>query len=502
MSTTETFDVVVVGGGGSGLAAAIEAAEAGASVVLLEKAGELRGSTGRSIGSITATGTPDQKRKGIVDSPEEHLEDMAKFTAPYSDRDNVELARLMTGKMQETVAWLRRLGVEFFGPFEEPPHRKPRMHLVLPNSLAYIFHLSRRARALGVEIRLSCAASRLVQEEGRVVGVEATGRGGPCLLRANKGVVLAGGDFSNDPGFKREFRGDDYADIPAVNPWNTGDCQRMGRELGGVVLNGDYVLQPQMRFVPPPGDGFLARLPPYRWLGRLLRLGLQTLPAAVIRPFVLRFMTTVLAPERSLFENGAIAVDRQGRLIRKPGENVGFAIAHQAPEGAYIVFDAELRRRYSAWPHFVSTAPGVAYAYMPDYQRTRPDLYREADTLAGLAAKLGCDTAALDAAAKEHNDLAAAGAAAGRAPIPALRTPPFTALGPVKVFINLTNSGLKISPRMEVVRDDGAPIPGLFAAGSAGQGGVFLWGHGHHIGWAFTSGRIAGRNAAAMAAAA
>ena len=54
----EVFDVVVIGGGGSGLAAAIEARAAGASVVLLEKNGKLGGSTAWSIGSITSTRTP------------------------------------------------------------------------------------------------------------------------------------------------------------------------------------------------------------------------------------------------------------------------------------------------------------------------------------------------------------------------------------------------------------------------------------------------------------
>ena len=44
--------------------------------------------------------------------------------------------------------------------------------------------------------------------------------------------------------------------------------------------------------------------------------------------------------------------------------------------------------------------------------------------------------------------------------------------------------------------EDGTPIPGLFAGGSVGQGGLLLEGHGHHLGWAFVSGRIAGRNAA------
>jgi predicted oxidoreductase len=53
-----------------------------------------------------------------------------------------------------------------------------------------------------------------------------------------------------------------------------------------------------------------------------------------------------------------------------------------------------------------------------------------------------------------------------------------------------------VNEHLQVLTADGKPIPGLFAAGSNGQGGLLLKGHGHHLGWAFTSGRIAGRNAA------
>ena len=68
----ETFDIVVVGGGGAGLAAAIEARAVGCSVLLLEKNARLGGSTAWSIGSVTSTGTPHQRRKGIVDTPADH----------------------------------------------------------------------------------------------------------------------------------------------------------------------------------------------------------------------------------------------------------------------------------------------------------------------------------------------------------------------------------------------------------------------------------------------
>ena len=70
------------------------------------------------------------------------------------------------------------------------------------------------------------------------------------------------------------------------------------------------------------------------------------------------------------------------------------------------------------------------------------------------------------------------------------------ALGPAKSWIVIADGGLRVTNRLEVVGRDGTPIPGLFAAGSAGQGGLLLEGHGHHLGWAFTSGRIAGRHAA------
>ena len=57
--------------------------------------------------------------------------------------------------------------------------------------------------------------------------------------------------------------------------------------------------------------------------------------------------------------------------------------------------------------------------------------------------------------------------------------------------------GLAVNTRLEVLDDNGQPIPGLYAAGNAGQGGFSVTGHGHGLGWAFTTGRLAARNAAA-----
>ena len=75
--------------------------------------------------------------------------------------------------------------------------------------------------------------------------------------------------------------------------------------------------------------------------------------------------------------------------------------------------------------------------------------------------------------------------------------PPFLLLGPIHSYVVLTDGGLAVSTKMEVLDRAGKPIPSLYAAGSTGQGGLLLRGHGHHLAWAFVSGRIAGASASA-----
>ncbi|MCG8355043.1 MAG: FAD-dependent oxidoreductase, partial [Kiloniellales bacterium] len=181
-------DVVVVGGGGAGLSAALEAARAGRQVVLLEKMPQLTGTTGRSVGSITATRTSLQAKAGVQDSPDEHFEDMALFAdlaQPEAARsDNLELRRVLVDNVPDTIRELMDLGVVFFGPMPEPPHRKPRMHNVLPHSRSYLFHLSRACRKAGVDIRLNTRVTRLLTEGRRVIGVEAGQAGRTLCFRA------------------------------------------------------------------------------------------------------------------------------------------------------------------------------------------------------------------------------------------------------------------------------------------------------------------------------
>jgi succinate dehydrogenase/fumarate reductase flavoprotein subunit len=475
-AVAEAFDVVVVGGGGSGLAAAIEARAAGAQVVLLEKNDKLGGSTAWSIGSITSTGTPHQARHGIADRPEDHFADMPLFAGELAGRDNDALRRILCNEVPGAFLWLMSLGVRFYGPMPEPPHKKPRMHNVLPNSLSYIYHLGRHARAIGVEVRYAARAASLVVERGRVSGVAcADGR----RFTARRGVILAAGDFTNDPELKSRYMGAQQAKVEGVNETATGDGQKLALALGARIVNGDLALGPEIRFIAPARTTLVRRLPPWRSLARTMEWSMEHLPPALLRPFIMGFLTTALAPSPSLFEQGARLVNREGERFCDERDQPALALADQPGKFGYILIDGRLAQQFSAWPHFVSTAPGVAYAYIPDYRRNRPDVYTEASSVMDLAHKL-----------KMQPDAVAA--AMGRG----VHAAPFIALGPVRPVFVHNEGGLAVDSHHRVLGAQGEPIRGLYAAGSTGQGGLLLKGHGHHLAWAFVSGRRAGRLAA------
>jgi succinate dehydrogenase/fumarate reductase flavoprotein subunit len=483
-------DVAVVGGGGAGLACAISAASSGAKTILLEKNPHLGGTTWLSIGSISATGTRFQKKKGIHDTPDEHFEDMALFCGPDAYKDNLELRRILVDNVPDTLEWLMSLGVRFFGPMPEPPHRKPRMHNVLPNSRSFIYHLLREARRVGVEIKLNARAEKPLLDGKRVTGMLVNLDGRKTEVRARCGVVLATGDYSAGREVKAMFN-PALAEIDAINGTNTGDGHRMGLELGVPIRNGELISGPSLRFRAPPTESFVRRLPPTQLLTLPMQMALTNLPISLFRSLVLSFMTTYLAPEPMMFSAGAILINKDGEQFTDELNNPGFAIAKQPNKSAYIVFDDAVAQKFSAWPYFVSTAPGVAYAYVPDYRRIRKDIYYRGESLEALAEIIGVPTDAFRRSVAAHNKaLAARACASDRTPI---IHPPFHALGPVLSWVVLTDGGLAVSTRQEVLSTNGAPVPGLYAVGATGQGGLVLAGHGHHLGWAFTSGRLAGK---------
>jgi fumarate reductase flavoprotein subunit len=305
--------------------------------------------------------------------------------------------------------------------------------------------------------------------------------------------VLAAGDFTSGAALKRRFISEQAAKVGGVNPTATGDGQTMALEIGARVVNGDLALGPEIRFVPPQRDSLVGRLPPWPALGSFMAWSLDHMPPAILRPFVMSFVTTALAPSPALFEAGAVLINRRGeRFCDEQGEPA-LALPDQPDKQAYILIDQVIAEKFSAWPNFISTAPGVAYAYLADYRRNRKDVFNSAPTLAGLAGKIDVSVAALEQAVRTDPR-------AGSNRPRALGQAPFYALGPVRSVFVHNEGGLAVDLEHRVLGPDDQPIPGLYAAGSTGQGGLLLKGHGHHLAWAFTSGRRAGRIAASAKA--
>ena len=484
------FDVVVVGGGGAGLMAAYAAARDGAAVVVLEKGAQLGGTTALSVGTLTATGTRLQRKANLIDDQDAHFEDLGKFVGPLGDRDNLRLRRLLVDNARETIDILEELGIVFMGPLPEPPHRVPRMHAIIPHSKGFIRQLEAACRKLGVAFRTGAEAAKLVVEAGRVTGVVlANGE----KVGARRGVILATGDFSStDRAYKSKYMSGPLLDISGINPLSTGDGQRMGEEVGGEVINGDLAWGPEIRFRAPPNPSFISRLPTWPSLAKLILVAMKVLPQAIMRPFLLGFVTTFLAPSHRLFEKGAILVNGAGEQFCNEMERPQDQIGRQDGKIAWIIFGREVADQFRAYPNFISTAPGVGYADLTDYEKTRPDVVNKAGSLTELADVIGVPRDALAQSVGAYNSSIREGDE--RSPI---GEPPFYALGPVLSWIVFSEGGLRVDEHLRVIHRDGHPIAGLYAAGSAGQGGVLLEGHGHHLSWAFTSGRLAGAHAAA-----
>ena len=110
-----------------------------------------------------------------------------------------------------------------------------------------------------------------------------------------------------------------------------------------------------------------------------------------------------------MFDDGAILVNTLGRRFANetvwPDREIG--VSQQAEKVAYILFDGRLAEKYSKWPHFISTAPDIAYAYVRDYQKLRPDVTTSAGSLAQLAEEQGLDAEILRRSVSAHNDCVA-----------------------------------------------------------------------------------------------
>lgn len=255
-------EIVIIGAGGTGLAAAVTAGQEGASVIVLETNGFAGGNLLVSGGVYNSPEPEMQAKQGIEDSPELFVQ---QTLAGGDNIANPELVRILAYNALDGLNWLKELGNEFEDQvIQAPGALHPRSH----NTTAplgsgiiktYLEHIDKMDN---VEILYETKGESLIQEDGRVVGVIAKNPDGSKLtVKANKGVIIATGGFSKNAQLVMEYRNAEKWPLLDENSVSTnmdsirGEGIIMAREIGADVVDMD---QMQFLYLGQPKTGLLS----------------------------------------------------------------------------------------------------------------------------------------------------------------------------------------------------------------------------------------------------
>lgn len=240
-----SYDVVVIGAGGAGFSAAIEAKNAGANVVLLEKMPAVGGNSLISGAEMNAAKNWVQPKLGINDdSPELHAEDTYKGGDMKGD---MNVIKVMTHNALDAAKWCRDyLGVRFEDDnlfFFGGHSRKRALIPVGHTGTEFITKFQAKADELGIPVITNMKAEELIKDKsGRVVGVKATMNGASYTFNAKGGVVLATGGFGANPEMVKKYNpkiDDRFKTTDA--PGTTGEALYMAERAGAQLVNMGYI---------------------------------------------------------------------------------------------------------------------------------------------------------------------------------------------------------------------------------------------------------------------
>lgn len=467
-------DVVVIGAGAAGLAAAVTLLQGGARVVICEKAAFTGGCCRKAVGPF-GVGSRLQSKMEHPPTPDEVFAYFMEYTHWKGD---ARLVRRYVDMSGATIDWLEDLGVSFFGPVSFIPGRVRVWHITEgvtpddPKDMPIVDRLTEHFHRLGGTLLLRTPAERITREGGAVTGVAAKHIDGTLLNISAKAVLVASGGFNDNADWlKKHFGFTCGVDLFNVRtPGEVGDGLRMAWDVGAQ--------QSEMRMQ-------INATMPYQGLGGT---GLKFLQ----------------------FRNPNLLVSKEGiRFINEElTENssyLGNAIARLRHKCAFMIIDSTLKTLYEVeGSEFGVEGIDKLVGLEENIRAAQTDGYPYvfmADSLDELAAQTGVPPIVLGETVREYNRMCESGKdllfnkqAKYMRP---LVGPRFYAAEYHPGGLG-TLGGLKIDHKAQVLDDDDGVIPGLYAAGSDAN---TIYGDtypyvlpGNTLGFALNSGRIAAQS--------
>ncbi|MBU1053218.1 MAG: FAD-dependent oxidoreductase [Proteobacteria bacterium] len=491
-------DLVVVGGGGAGLAAALRAAQKGASVILVEMGAETGGATQHATGAI-CFGSKAQKRiKGLELPPLEAIYGMALAGSNYSI--NPHLLRTILYKGAETMDWIEDLGIEWevmtlwnVPNCHVPKGTLDKHWLMAQKDVTNL--LEKLGREKGVKYLLKTHACALVKKDNRIVGLKVRRGKEYMYLKAKKGVILAAGGLSNNRELLKIYIPQAYIGCGASMdmPSAMGGVFRMGLGAGADIagVNSISIFDGGIPYFEKTGSFYR-----YLYSGDVQ---LSRQPWLFINKCCERFINEDPASLQLGF------ISKGSAVMSQPGGR------------AYVIFDSDYEKNINIFKGdfcehpLTPDLPGmdkwnesicpkdwrIAVKKAIDLEIIKTD-----PSIEGLAQKLELDPARFEERVVSYNKMCEAGVdhEFGKKTeflIP-IKNPPFYG---IKVGSNIGASqcGLRVNEHFQVLDINCAVIPGLYAAfhsagGAIGEnmmGGSVL--ADCHL--AYTSGYVAGEQA-------
>ncbi|MGA3126180.1 MAG: flavocytochrome c [Candidatus Korobacteraceae bacterium] len=248
----ESYDVVIIGSGFAGLAAAYEAKKAGSSVVILEK---MRTAGGNSIingGGFAAAGNPLQAAQGLKDSPELLATDMIREGLGLN---HPELVKIVSEQSWPVVKWtIDEFGVKYADHLmHEGGHSVPRAYMTPSESGSDVVNaMLAKLQTMGLEVRTQIYVQKILRDgvDGRVKGLEVrtgyafpkAGSGRVKNIQAKKAVILGYGGFGQDVAFRLLQDPKLTATMDCTNqPGATGELLRESLRVGATPIQLSWI---------------------------------------------------------------------------------------------------------------------------------------------------------------------------------------------------------------------------------------------------------------------